>query len=176
MLRQSLTRSVHNMLEAKVIKGQCERMTFQRETLQSCFSESIPMLIEHVHEVSPFKKFQLEPEFGEYLSMEGDGSLRVYTARDPDRVLCGYAVFVVRPNRHYKSKTFAYQDALYVAPHERGFGHKFLKWCEEQLQQDGVNVVFHYVTERFDFSPILRRAKYRPVETVWAKQLIIDDE
>ena len=145
-------------------------MTFQRESVQQIFNDCLPMLIKHWAEVTPFKSYDLEPDFGSYLAMEEAGMLRLFTARK-DGQLLGYCIFVLRNNRHYKSKLFAYQDALYVSPQHRGFGHRFMAWCDDELKADGVSVVFQYVTERFNFSPILERHKYRQIEQVWAKEL-----
>ena len=64
--------------------------------------------------------------------------IRVYTMRDPESNLIGYAVYIVRPNLHYKQTLTATEDIIFVHPDKRGYGMFFISWCDEQLKLIGV--------------------------------------
>jgi len=136
-------------------------------------SEALPLLREHHNEVTAFPDIRLEPDYEQYKLFGASGMLRCYTARD-NGALVGYNFFFVRSAPHYKGSIQAVQDILFLTPTTRkGFtGARFLKWCDDQLKAEGVQVVYQNVTlQGKDFGLVLERMGYKPLEILYAKRL-----
>ena len=56
---------------------------------------------------------KLNPDWSAYHSLEEHGKLKIFTARDGDR-LVGYFVVIVGNNIHYKDHLFATNDIIYM--------------------------------------------------------------
>ncbi len=164
------------------------QVVFATETLtRERFDEAFPLLVEHWREVAHFQDIPLEPDFAAYEGAAAAGMVRFFTARGPvipsvhsassprpgmAQMLIGYALFFVRPNPHYASSVQANQDVVYLAPRARGLGGwKFLKWCDEQLRAEGVEVVYHHIKALHDFGPMLNRMGYELVDQIYARRL-----
>ena len=110
---------------------------FQREPASlELFEEALPLLLLHYRSVAHFKDIEFSPDYETYLKMDELGMLRIYTARDSDKNMLGYAVFFVRKNMHYKESLQAVQDILFIHPEARGFGRRFIPYCEEELKKE----------------------------------------
>lgn len=145
--------------------------SFQRERSQDIFHEVMPLLELHYKEISHYHDIPLDPDFEKYEAMENAGAVRTFTARDEEKNIIGYAVFFVRHNLHYKTSFQAYQDILFIHPERRGFGFKFIKWCDEQLKDEGVQVVYHHVKTAHNFGPVLERMGYECIDLIYGKRL-----
>lgn len=147
-------------------------MQFHRSRVHDLWDEIQPLLRLHYQEISAYPDIPLEPSKEIYLAMEEAGHLRCYTAR-ADGTLLGYAVYVARAHAHYMSSLQAVQDVLYLHPSVRGLGagRRLIAYADEQLRQEGVQVVYHHVKLKHDFGPILKRMGYELLEHVWAKRL-----
>ena len=147
-------------------------MKFAHEpvTVDLC-EEMLPLLNLHYHEIAHYKDIPLDPNFPAYIELDKANALRVYTARDSDNRLTGYSIYFVRYNLHYSGSLQAIQDVLYIDPTQRGFGAKFIIWCDKQLAAEGVDVVYHHVKKAHDFSPLLKRMGYDEIESVWGRRL-----
>jgi GNAT superfamily N-acetyltransferase len=143
---------------------------FQREPANSCFEEAMPLIVNYRREVDYYQDFQLDPEFAKYAELEKAGVVRAYTARE-DGKLIGFALFFFTPHLHFKSKIFAMHDILYIIPEKRGFGHRFIKWCDEQLTADGADVIYFFVNGNFNYSPILRRCGYAHADDLYIRRV-----
>jgi hypothetical protein len=144
----------------------------QRETLNDMlWREAMPLLTEHWMEIAHYPDIPLDPDRAAYASAEAAGMLRCYTARR-GATLVGYAVFLVRPNLHYRSSTQASQDVIYVDPSARGgTGYRFIKWCDEQLAAEGIQAAYHHIKAKHNFGPMLERMGYELVDLIYAKRL-----
>lgn len=153
---------------------------------EKLFGEMAPLLIAHWREVSQFKDIPLAPAFASYLERQDAGNLRVFTVRTwasgdyggpdgPHRsapYLCGYAVFFVQPNPHYTGSLQASADVLFLHPDVRArTAMRFLKWCDDQLASEGCELVYHRVKLSKDWSKILERIGYAPVDLTLVKDL-----
>ncbi len=97
--------------------------------------------------------------------------MRVYAIRE-EGALVGYAVFFVRQDIHYRSIKLAQQDLVFVHPERRGrFGLKFLRWCEEQLRGEGVNLIMAHTKARTDFGPVFERMGYTLTDNIYYRRL-----
>ena len=147
-------------------------MQFQREPAShELFQEMMPLLQKHWEEIAHFKDIPLEPDWDMYLKIDQSGALRNFTARDDQGKLIGYAVFFVRSNINYKSSIQASQDVIFIDPTVRGFGAKFILWCDKQLKDEGIDAVYHHVKEAHNFGPMLERLGYKLVDLIFTKRL-----
>lgn len=146
---------------------------FRREqaTAELC-AEIWPLLELHYQEVARFKDIALNPDFDLYCKMDEMGVLRVFVARERGAIL-GYCIFFVKENPHYKDSKQATQDIIFIHPKHRGFGAKFILWCESQLRDEGVEVVYHRTKEKADlnFGQMLDRLGYEKIDVVYAKRI-----
>lgn len=145
--------------------------------LEACtpelLDELLPLLVIHYKTVAHFKDIELAPCRETYLKLQEAGLLRVFTAREGAGGLIGYAVFFVKPNIHYRYSLQAQQDVLFIHPERRGFGSKFVAWCDEQLAAEGVQVSVHHVKAKkeLNFAPMLEKQGYELVDLILAKRL-----
>jgi GNAT superfamily N-acetyltransferase len=146
-------------------------MIFKAEKISDCHAEAMPLLVAHWQEIAHYKDIPLNPDIDTYLKLEEFGMTRCYVARDNDGTMLGYAIYFVKPNLHYKESLQAVQDILYVSPKHRKTGGSFIKWCDEQLRADGVQVVHQHVKVEHNFGPLLERFGYEHVEHIYSRRL-----
>ena len=146
---------------------------FQTETLDAVRGEVLPLLQAHFEEIAHFQDIPLDPEWEVYDALEMNGALRIYTVRDNDATLVGYAVFFVRRSPHYRGSLQAVQDILFLVPALRGqmLGARFVRWCDDQLRVEGVQVVRHHVKAAHDFGPLLERLGYELEDRIYVRRL-----
>lgn len=154
------------------------KYTFAVEPLSpDLFDETLPLLMAHWEEIAHFKDIPLKPDQAAYEAIAAAGNLRVYTVREsgPIARLIGYAVFFLRRNMHYSTSLQAVQDILYLDPSARGklVGLRFIKYCDEELRKEGVQVAMHHVKVKpgLDFGPMLERIGYEPVDRIFVRRL-----
>jgi hypothetical protein len=133
---------------------------FQRESAVDVLKQIEPLLKMHWEEIAHFKDIALEPDLDRYL-----------TARNESKELVGYAIFFILRNPHYRSSLQATQDVLFIRPDSRGFGAKFILWCDHQLKQEKVQVVYHHVKKAHNFGPMLERMGYELVDYIYARRM-----
>lgn len=146
-------------------------VVFGSERVATVWPEIYPLFMEHWHEIAHYKDIPLDPDVELYHRMDSMGMMRVFTAREEGK-LVGYSVYFVRSNPHYKSSIQANQDVLFIQKDKRGFGRDFIKWCDEQLKNEGVQIVHHHVKKAHDFGPMLKRMGYELVDLIYARRLI----
>lgn len=146
-------------------------MKFQIEKLKDIFNEMLPLFEKHWEEIAHFKDIKLEIDKESYFKMEEIGLLRIFTAREEDNSLAGYAVFIIKHNLHYKSSLQALQDVLYIDKEKRGFGAKFILWCDKQLKQEGVQVVYHHIKAAHNWGKMIERLGYQLQDLIYCRRL-----
>jgi GNAT superfamily N-acetyltransferase len=146
-------------------------ISFKKERAQDCFEEARPLLEEHWLEIAHYKDIILDPDYEAYKASEDAGFVRCYTSRDESGKLVGYALYFVRTNPHYRTSIQASQDILFVSKNHRGMGGRFIKWCDEQLRSEGVQVVYHHIKQAHNFGPMLERFGYELVDLIYARRL-----
>lgn len=131
-----------------------------------------PLFEKHWREVAHYQDIQLDPDWGRYFDSQKKGILKTFTARKrEDDEIVGYAFFVVAHNLHYRKSLQAVQDIIFIDPEHRGFGKRFISWCDEQLKSSGVQAVYHHVKKAHNFGPLLERDGYELVDLIYAKRL-----
>lgn len=140
---------------------------FAREPLQDAIPEVLDMVLAHYLEVNT-SGLDMEPAIERYLSADKLGLIHLYTARQHGE-LVGYSLFLIAEHQHHAGLLTATQDLVYVRPDKRGFGHRFIAWCDEQLRDAGVGMVRRGISPRADWGKILMRMGYYQSEIVYAK-------
>jgi GNAT superfamily N-acetyltransferase len=148
-------------------------MTFSEEPItEALLAEVRPLLEKHWKEIAHYKDIELNPDYSLYLKMQEMGMIHAYGARlDDNNKLIGYAVYVVRPNLHYRQCLQATEDIIFFDPDHRGHGMKFIMWCDEQLKKIGVMMVTHHIKFSFDWSKALMRMGYEKTDMQLCKRL-----
>jgi len=145
-------------------------MIYAREPMANVLHEIQPLLIQHWQEIAHFKDIPLDPDWHMYAAADDADKLRIYTARDSVFELAGYAIFILG-NMHYKSTKTAHQDIVFLRPEHRGFaGFRLLRFADQELSNEGIEVVYHHVKAAHNFGPLLERMGYVAVDTIYARR------
>jgi GNAT superfamily N-acetyltransferase len=148
-------------------------ITYQQESFVTYKGDAIPLLEKHWQEIALNKdKIKLNPDWDAYADLEDAGVLRIFTARD-DNKLVGYFVTFVKLHLHYKDHLFAYNDVLFLASdYRKGFvGPKLMKFAEKCLKEDGVAVLVVNTKLHKPFDTLLKWLGYKHVENLYSKVL-----
>lgn len=145
---------------------------YSQEKVSTLWGEVMPLLEAHWDEIAHYKDILVDPDTALYEMVEEAGALRCYTARADGRLI-GYLVFFVKHNGHYKSSLQAVQDVLFLLPQYRkgGVGVRLLKWAEEMLIAENVQVVYHHVKTTNQVGKLLVHLGYELVDEIYAKRL-----
>lgn len=152
--------------------GDCKLFTgFRREEISSdLISEALPLLQAHHDEVMP-RAEKVRIDRIKYLQMARLGVIRCFVVRKEGK-LVGYANFFVCLHPHYREVRQALCDVLYLSPKYRGGGGvRFIRWCDAQLEAEGVHEIHYTVTERHDYSRTLERMGYAKQSRVFSKRM-----
>lgn len=151
-------------------------VTFQEESAKDCFAEALPLLHAHWEEVANYKDIPLQPDYETYEALHEMGKLKTYTARDLFGKLIGYFVAFVSYHPHHKNSLQANLDIIFILPQYRGgTGKRFIPWCEKQLRESGVQVVYQHLKIKHDKESLMLRLGYEPIDRVYGKRLDIGE-
>lgn len=148
-------------------------ITYQQESLATCKEDAAPLLEKHWEEIALNKDtIKLNPDWDAYADLEDVDILRVFTARDGDK-LVGYFVTFVKAHLHYKDHLFAYNDILFLSKdYRKGYtGAKLMKFAEKCLKQDGVSVLVVNTKRHRPFDVLLKWLGYTHIENLYSKVL-----
>ena len=146
---------------------------YQQEFLHSVQDDIKPLLEEHWEEVALNKdKIKINPDWEAYFSLESQGKLDIFTARD-EGVLVGYFVVFVYPHIHYKDHLFAKNDLIYLSPsHRKGFtGIRLIKFAEKCLKEDGVSVLVVNTKNHKPFHKVMQFLGFTPEDVEYSKYI-----
>lgn len=143
---------------------------FKEEKLKDIWGEMIPIFEKHYKEIAHYKDIPLEPDKDSYFKIEELGNIKTFTARESGELI-GYSIYFIKNNLHYKSSLQALQDVIYIKKEKRGFGTKFIKWCDNRLRDIGVQVVCHHIKLAHDWSKILEKMGYEKQDIILTKRL-----
>lgn len=146
-------------------------VTFAGEMLKDVMEEMVPLTISHYGEVAHYRDIPLSVDWDRLASAEAQDCLRIYTARTSEKKLVGYAFFIVQTSTHYSGSLQAIQDVIFILPEHRGFGKKFILWCDKQLREEGVEVVYHHVKKEHNFGPMLEKLGYELIDLIYGRRL-----
>jgi len=148
-------------------------MQYKQEFLDTVQKDITPLLEKHWSEIALNQdKIKLNPDWGVYNKLEQDGKLKIFTARDDDK-LVGYFVVIVDRHIHYKDHLFANNDILFLAKeYRKGFtGIKLVKFAEKCLKEDGVSVLTINTKVHQPFDKMLDFLKFNKIERIYSKYI-----
>lgn len=148
-------------------------LTFQRERVTDLWDEVTPLLVKHKDEVCHYKDFVLNPDVESYAAIERAGGMRCYTAR-LNGDLIGYCALFVKHNLHYRDSLQALQDVLFILPEHRGSraGFKLIRFCEEQLRSEGIQVIMQHLKLATPKTvELFRKMGYEDIDVIMGKRL-----
>jgi GNAT superfamily N-acetyltransferase len=146
---------------------------YQQEFLTKVRHECQGLIEAHWEDIALNKdKIKLNPDWNAYFTLEKEGKLKLFTARDGEK-LVGYFVVIVGVNLHYKDHVFASNDVIYLhKDYRKGFtGSKLIKFAEGCLKQDGVSVLTINTKIHQPFDAVLSRLGFKAIERVYSKYL-----
>jgi len=147
-------------------------MKYQKERLtKELQAELEPLLLDHWAEIAQYSDIPMNVDWQRYYTMQRQGILQVYTARDEGK-LVGYCVYMVVPHLHYSDTLYAIQDVLFLHPDYRGrtAGYRMIKFADKDLEGRGVGVIMQHVKVKHDFGPLLTRMGYEHAENIYSKR------
>lgn len=146
-------------------------MKFAREilTMDLCH-ELLPLFEEHHNEMPFIRETELEPNFESYVSLERLGFLRLFTARADGGEILGHIFFMIAPSLQARRRTIANNDVLFIRKEHRGFGNKFIKWCVEELRNDGIDITYITTHTDLDFGPMLMRMNFEKLGHIYMRR------
>ena len=88
-----------------------------------------------------------------------------------DGKVIGYAFFITAYSIEYMESYQASLNNIFIHPDKRGRGAKFISWCDQQLKDFGVQVVYHHVKAKNDYGLLLKRLGYDIMNIEYSKRL-----
>ena len=148
-------------------------MNYQQEFLATVENDIRPLLERHWNDIAVNKdKVKLNPDWDAYHSLEQDGKLKIFTAREQGE-LVGYFVVIVHTNLHYKDHLFASNDVIFLHPdHRKGrTGIKLVQFSEKCLKEDGVSVLAINTKVHKPFDKLMQFLGFSLVERIYSKYI-----
>jgi GNAT superfamily N-acetyltransferase len=148
-------------------------MNYQQEFLATVKKDIRPLLERHWNDIAVNKdKIKLNPDWDAYHSLEQDGKLKIFTAREQGE-LVGYFVVIVHRNLHYKDHLFASNDVIFLHPdHRKGrTGIKLVQFSEKCLKEDGVSVLAINTKVHKPFDKLMQFLGFCLVERIYSKYI-----
>lgn len=147
-------------------------MEFGLESAQSVLEDGAGLFLQHSKEQEHDQTIPLDVDHDRYLLADDLGILRVFTVRDAGR-LVGYACFCVGFSLRHKTSYQATQDSLYLAPEYRKgtLGIRFIRFIEEALRKDGVQVIRQHAHPETVLDRMLPRMGYVHAHNEYEKRI-----
>lgn len=147
-------------------------VTFQPEFVEDSIQDAIPLIQEHWDGLEHYANEPLDLDVTAYKKLDDACLLRVFTARESDGAIVGYCVFFVKYSFMSKKVLEANQMALFIKKGKRGFGIRFIKWCDDMLKKEGINIVYQHIPDSTGLGPIFERIGYKKADVSYARRLI----
>lgn len=144
---------------------------FRTERLENLVDESYDLWQEH-HDELVGAGIDFKPDIQKYLNVEKNDCLRVFVIRDSHKKLIGYSYFMLSKHHHRTQITVAENTLFFITKdHRKGWlASKFIKYCEQELFNSGVNQIHMRTKVRASFGLLLKRCKYKEEEVVYIKK------
>jgi GNAT superfamily N-acetyltransferase len=145
----------------------------QQERVAGLWSEIKPICAANHDETGMLPGVPLDLATEQYEQLEDMGLLRCYTARTEWGRLIGYSVFIVSTSLHSRRCLQACQDALFILPEYRlgSTGLRLIRFADEALANEGVEVVVRQTTANRDISRIFEGMGYLETHRCYARRL-----
>jgi len=166
----NILETVLDFNKGKTLTNFNKDISFQKESMKVLFSEAGDLIKKHYDEIAHYQDIPLKIDEETYSKIEESGNLKCFTARLDGKII-GYSIFMLKRNIRYLTSIQALQDVIFIDPEKRGFGMKFIKWCDDELRKLGVQVVYHHVKANHNFGPGLERMGYELIDHIYGKRL-----
>lgn len=144
--------------------------TYTIERMLDHLDELKKLAEEHSKESCPYEDIPLKVNWDVFVKMNEYGVLKFYAAKKEGKLI-GYALFNVSHNLEYSTSLQGSLSNIFIHPDHRGTGTRFILWCEKQLKELGVQVVYHHVKAKNDYGVLLKRLGYDIMNIEYAKRL-----
>ena len=148
-------------------------ITYQLEDLNDMLEELKPLLEDHYLEIAMYQEhIKLNPCYDTYKELQKSGVLKVYTARDGDK-LVGYSLYFLKTNLHYSDHIYAVNDIVYIDKDIRGgvVAFDMLAFAEDSLIDHGVSVITMHMKTFAAFETLMECLSYDRAEIIYTKYL-----
>lgn len=148
-------------------------MKYQQEFLPTVENDIRPLIQKHWEDIALNKdKIKLNPDWDAYYVLEQAGVLKIFTAREGDK-LVGYFVVIIQYNMHYKDHLFASNDIIFLHPDYRKgrTGIKLIQFAEKCLKEDGVSVLTINTKVHKPFDKLMEFLGFGLIERVYSKYI-----
>lgn len=149
-------------------------MKYQEENFKDVVKELKPMLVKHWEELANNKEVRpLDVDYNKYIELNEHGCFRLFTVRNDEDKLVGYASFFINFNLHYQTWLFASVDVYYIDPDYRnaGVGSQFITEMESWLKSMKVRSVTMMDKLHKSHESFFVKLGYKPVEQLYEKVL-----
>lgn len=142
---------------------------FQERFDDTVIGEMKLLVFDHIAEVGPFQ-FEFDVDWDKFVDLQESDSIRLFVARSEGNMV-GYAIYIISTHTHFATTVFALQDALYIVPQFRGNGAGIglIQFCEDMLVD--CDAIVQSVLPELDFSDLLTKNGYVPMEKLYVKKL-----
>jgi hypothetical protein len=139
---------------------------------EELMDEMKPLWERHKKELEAYEEMELAPDLSLFKACEAAKILRIYTIRKENRLI-GYNIFLVTRDPHFKGYLIANQDLVFIEVSERKgmVGYQFMKWCDNELKHEGIQVIFQRINVNHDHGALLKRLGYKPIDVVYRRNL-----
>ena len=130
-----------------------------------------PLLDLHWAETEPNQDtIKLDPDWAEYFRLSEAGVLKIFTARDNER-LVGYCVVMVSQSIHHKDHIFAGTDVVYIHPEFRksSTGLDLIKFAENYCEENGASIMTLNMKTSHPFDSLMLNMGFDLIERVYHK-------
>ena len=109
----------------------------------------------------------------QYLSLEGTGHVKLYTARDDNGNMLGCALYFVTEHLHHKNYVVAECDTLAVsiAARGHGVGRGLIAHAEQALKAFDVKEIIHRSRLVYDTEALFPKLGFTAIETAYSKKV-----
>lgn len=149
-------------------------MKYQRERLSDHINECDQLVKDYFDRTIAWQGMPpLAMNWGLYKKAEEVGNLLFFTARDDDKVMQGFSMYIVSFDPHYHNHKFAQCDILAVRPEwrGRGIGKWLVTHAELALKRHGVDRMIHRFRTIYDVEPLFTKLGFTEVERTYMKVL-----
>lgn len=116
-------------------------------------------------------QLEYDPDWQLLVRLEQMGHLHLYQVTSMGKV-AGAAVVITSPSTHQKGKVNATVDFIFIRPHNRGVGARFLEYIEDRLREKGVHALTVGLPPRYGDAPkFLDRTHYRKTDHLFTRTL-----
>lgn len=144
--------------------------TFTIEKFEDNIEDLKKLAIMLNEEAGVYSDIPMDVNWETYLKSEKNGVLKFYAVRESEK-LVGFAYFSVGHPIDFSSSLQASLSNLFIHPDHRGQGAEFISWCDKQLKELGVQVVFYHVKVKNDYGKLLKRLGYEKINIEYCKRL-----